>query len=380
MRVLGSYVRHASTLIVHRPRGWKAVLYNTSMAKARRVGPLMMPAHVSIEPTNVCNARCPVCETGNGSMERKGGFLDFDEFVALMDQIAPTTGVLMFYFMGEPFLNPRAYEMIRYARAKGIFVETCTNGDFVNAEGILYSDVNQISFQVGGMDETTHGIYRVRSQFTRVEKNLRELIQLRRKCPDSSTSIEVGFIVMKHNEHQVNQFLLWAEEIGVDKASVIDPCVRDLDEGRRFLTDDPKYWFYDQESFKQGVLRPKTIPENECTWIWNSTMINWNGDVVPCCRDPHGRHVFGNAFSQSLKEIWNGAESRQFRKQIIQNQSSVDICRLCSGYGVPRLHRPREVDFVVERHTVNDPEIRDTWLQTGNPIEVQLRHREQSAD
>ena len=339
-----------------------------------------MPAHVSIEPTNVCNARCPVCETGNGSMERKGGFLDYDEFRLLIDRIAPSTSVLMFYFMGEPFLNPRAYEMIRYARAKGIFVETCTNGDFVSAEGVLYSDVNQVSFQIGGLDDATHAVYRVRSKFERVQRNIEELVRLRQEHPNSSVQIEVGFIVMKHNESQVPRFFEWAREIGVDKASVIDPCVRDVEEGKVFLTEDPKYWFYDRQAFEQGVLRPKVIPQNECTWIWNSTMINWNGDVVPCCRDPHGRHVFGNAFETSLKTIWNGEAIRAFRSRIIQDQGSVDICRLCSGYGVPKLHRPEVVEFIVEHHTVNDSEIRDTWSQTGNPIEVQLRHREQSVD
>ena len=51
-----------------------------------------------------------------------------------IDEVAPYTSTLLFYFMGEPFLNKNAYEMIRYARENGIFVETCTNGDFVDAE------------------------------------------------------------------------------------------------------------------------------------------------------------------------------------------------------------------------------------------------------
>ena len=40
----------------------------------------------------------------------------------------------MFYFMGEPFLNRHAYDMIRYARNRSIYVETCTNGDFVDTK------------------------------------------------------------------------------------------------------------------------------------------------------------------------------------------------------------------------------------------------------
>ena len=42
-----------------RPKGWKS-LWNTAMAKAKRTGPLLPPVHVAIEPTNACNAKCPV--------------------------------------------------------------------------------------------------------------------------------------------------------------------------------------------------------------------------------------------------------------------------------------------------------------------------------
>jgi radical SAM protein with 4Fe4S-binding SPASM domain len=366
-------IDYSAALLRHRPKGWKSVVYNTAMAKIGRVGPLMMPAHISIEPTNVCNARCPVCETGNGSLSRSSGFLEYDNFTSLIDDVEATTSVLMFYFMGEPFLNRRAYEMIRYARSKGIFVETCTNGDFVSAEGVVYSDVNQISFQIGGLDNETHEKYRVRSRFDRVEKNLGELIALRSKHPESQVRVEVGFIVMRHNEHQVQDFLAWAKDLGVDKAIVVDPCVRTVEEGSQFLTKDEAYWFYDAEAFKKGVLRPKVIPENECTWVWNSTMINWNGDVVPCCRDPHGQYLLGNAFEEPLRRVWNSEKSREFRRGISTNQSQVGICALCSGYGVPRLHRAETVGFKVEHHTVNDPDLDN--LLTGAPVQLSPKRK-----
>ena len=180
---LSGKARRVANLLAKRPKGWRALLYNTAMAKARLPGPLMMPVHVSIEPTNVCNARCPVCETGNGSMERRPGMLDLAAFRTLIDNIAPHASVLMYYFMGEPFLNKHAYEMIRYARDAGIYVETCTNGDYVDAKGVVYSDLNEINFQIGGMTPETHAIYRIRSDLPTVQRNLNALIEERRKNP-----------------------------------------------------------------------------------------------------------------------------------------------------------------------------------------------------
>ncbi len=354
---LSGKARRVAALLSSRPKGWKSLLYNTAMAKARRPGPLMLPVHISIEPTNVCNLRCPVCETGNGSMERGKGLLDKAKFEKLIDQVAPHTSVLMYYFMGEPFLNKHAYENIRYAREAGLYVETCTNGDFVDAKNIIYSDLNEISFQIGGMTQETHEIYRVRSNLEKVLRNLTALIEERKKHPDSALQINVGFIVMSHNEHEVPEFLHWASELGIDQANVIDPCVRNVLEGHAMLPKDKRYWFYDEEAFERGVLRPKHVPDNECTWIWNSIMINWDGSVVPCCRDPNGHHVLGNVFETPLKKIWNGKPARDFRKRIVTNQGGVNICALCSGYGVPRLEPKRPIKFQVSRLSLDEAPI-----------------------
>lgn len=340
-------------LVSRRPKGWRSLLWNSAMAQLRRPGPLMAPVHVSIEPTNACNARCPVCETGKGEMHRKAGFLDEHAYRAFIDEAAPTTAVLMFYFMGEPFMHRSAYEMIRYARDKGIYVETCTNGDFVDAHGVLYSDVNRISFQIGGMDQATHQIYRVRTRLDKAMRNLEELIALRRRHPHSNVEIEVGFIVMRHNEHQVEEFLRWARAIGVDRANVIDPCVRNMAEAKRFLPEDRRYWYYDEEAFARGVLKPKKVPNNECVWIWNSIQLNWDGTAVPCCRDPNGLFALGNVFDQGLLAVFNGERATDFRRRILREQGKVPICRLCSGYGLPRLEHAKPAAFTVDRHTIN---------------------------
>lgn len=357
MKTIFNQAKRAAALLASRPKGWQALLYNTAMAKAKRVGPLMMPVHLTIEPTNACNLRCPVCETGNGSMARRTGFLDFDRYCNLIDQVAPHTAVLMFYFMGEPFLNKRAYEMIRYARQKGMWVETCSNGDYVDAKGVIYSDVNEISFQIGGMTQETHEKYRVRGDLARVQKNLLELLELRRQMPNSNVLVNVGFVVMRHNEHEVPDFLTWARKIGVDRANVIDPCVRSVVEGHALLPQDRRYWFYDEEAFERGVLKPKHLPDNECTWIWNSVVVNWDGSVVPCCRDPNGTNTFGNAFETPLSEIWNGEKMRAFRKRIVSDQGNVDICKLCSGYGVPALMRPEPMGFEIHRLSLDQSQM-----------------------
>jgi radical SAM protein with 4Fe4S-binding SPASM domain len=186
------------------------------------------------------------------------------------------------------------------------------------------------------MTQETHEIYRVNSNLEIVKKNLMETIELKKKT-NSKVHIEVGFIVMKHNEHEIDDFIKWAKSIGVDSYNIINPAVRNIEQGKKFLPRNKDRWLYKEEEFKKGKLVRKITPYNDCPWIYYSMVILVNGDVVPCCHDPHGKYVMGNLLKQDLEEIWNGEKYKEFRNRIHTNQKSIDICRLCSGYGIADL-------------------------------------------
>ena len=311
----------------------------STLALARRAPVITgRPVNLTIEQTNVCNLDCPVCETGAGVLGRTKGHMSLDQFKTIIDKVGAHTNTLMFYFMGEPFLNKHAYDMIRYAKDAGIpFIETCTNGEFVDPLRLIDSGLDRVSFQIGGITQETHEVYRVRGKLARTMSNLIETVR-QRDLRASKLQIEVGFILMKHNEHEADEFRRMVREIGADYANVIDPCVRTVEQGRQFLPVNRAHWFYDEPSFDAGILRPKDLPDNMCPWIYYSMAIHVNGNVVPCCRDPKGEEVMGNIFTQSLDEIWNGERYREFRARIQRDQGSVGICKLCSSYPVGRIH------------------------------------------
>jgi radical SAM protein with 4Fe4S-binding SPASM domain len=152
----------------------------------------------------------------------------------------------------------------------------------------------------------------------------------------SDTIIKVGFIVMRHNELEIPRFEEWARSLGVIP-EIINPCVRNIEQAYEFMPNYHGFWFYDFDAYCQGKLIPKKVPHNRCWWIYYSTVICWNGDVVPCCRDAQGDYIMGNVLTQDFKEIWNSEKYKKFRHEIANRQSEVGLCRLCSGYGVPRL-------------------------------------------
>lgn len=296
------------------------------------------PMNITIEPTNACNLACPVCETGADILNRTKEHMTFKNFKTIIDKVADHTNSLMFYFMGEPFLNKQAYEMIRYAKNLKIpFIDTCTNGDPVNPQKLIECGIDRVSFQIGGMTQETHQIYRINSNLERVFRNMREAIRLKKQY-NSPITINCGFILMKHNEHETGLFLKKMQEFGVDNAQIIDPCVRNIEQARTMLPTDKKHWIYDPEGIEQGIVRPRIYPNNTCPWIYYSLVIHVNGNVVPCCRDPLGEEIMGNILFQSLDDIWNGERFRQFRERINHKQGTVNICKLCSSYPASAIH------------------------------------------
>ena len=69
-----------------------------------------------------------------------------------------------------------------------------------------------------------------------------------------------------------------------------------------------------------GPRPEKNLPH--CYWPYFSTMIKYNGDVIPCCTHRQGMQyapgadsrVFGNVFDKDFAEIWNSPEYQQARR------------------------------------------------------------------
>ena len=72
------------------------------------------PTHLQIEPANVCNLRCPLCHIVTDNTPR--GFLVFNDFKKIIDEVGDYLLFLHFWGWGEPFLNEDFFPMIRYIK------------------------------------------------------------------------------------------------------------------------------------------------------------------------------------------------------------------------------------------------------------------------
>ncbi|MFZ1562155.1 MAG: radical SAM protein, partial [Saprospiraceae bacterium] len=118
-------------------RVWNITLLYVSFQLTKLKGkPIQwgVPMTISFEPTTACNLRCPECPSGLRSFTRETGNLKEDFFRTTIDDLCKDLMYLIFYFQGEPYINPKFLDMVKYASSKGIYTITSTNGHFLNDE------------------------------------------------------------------------------------------------------------------------------------------------------------------------------------------------------------------------------------------------------
>lgn len=289
------------------------------------------PTVLTIEPTNICNLRCPLCTTGSGEMERSNGKMSLDTYKNIIDKMGDDLFFLLLYHQGEPYINKCFLDFVKLAKAKNIYTTTSTNAHYFTDKVInatIDSGLDSMIVSLDGVTQDVYEHYRVKGKIDKVLQGTKRFMEIKKERKAKTPLIALQFLVMKHNEHQLDDVKKLAKELGVDRLLIKNIEVHNSQEAREWLPKNEKYSRY---NFDGNTLVVKSQSRKSCARVWNSTLINWDGSVVPCCFDKNGDHELGNINSgQSMKEIWQGASYKNFRKDLINNRDSIDICRNCN--------------------------------------------------
>jgi len=175
------------------------------------------PPVVMIEPTNICNLQCPLCPSGNGTLKRAKGYMDLDVFKKIIDDIEKTAFMVVLWNQGEPYLNKDFSKMVKYASDRGLFTLVSTNGNIdYEAEEIVKSGLDSMIVSLDGTTQETYNKYRVNGKLNTVIKGVKEIVAAKKKLKRSNPLLRWQFLVMKHNEHEIEEIKLLAKELEVD--------------------------------------------------------------------------------------------------------------------------------------------------------------------
>ncbi len=290
------------------------------------------PVSVSFEPTTSCNLRCPECPSGLRQFSRPTGMLQNDFFKNTIDDIHKELLYLIFYFQGEPYLNPNFLAMVKYASDKKIYTATSTNAHYLTddiAKKTVESGLDRLIISIDGTTQDVYQQYRVGGNLEKVLEGAKNIMKWKKELKSKTPFVFFQFLVVKPNEHQVEDIKRLAKEVGVDEVRFKTAQVYNYEtDPNNLIPTIDKYSRYKKNA--DGTYTAKNKLANRCWKMQHANVITWDGLVVPCCFDKDATHQLGNLKTQSFKEIWHNDNYKQFRNELMKSRKNIDICANCS--------------------------------------------------
>jgi len=294
-----------------------------------------LPESILIEPTNLCNLQCPLCPAGSGKMQRPRGTLTLGNFKRIIDEIGDYIYYLLLCNFGEPFLNRDILEMVSYAKQKNIVTSIETNGQLINeayALGIVQAGLDSVTISLDGTDQNAYEAYRVGGRVSKVIEAITLIRSAKEKKKSRLPLINIQFIPMKYNEHQIGEIKILAKQLRADKLIFKSLCdlhgfPKSLAYMEEYLPLQPQYRLY---KLKDGnvVWNTDRADNNFCPMAWTSPAINWDGSLYPCCFDYDNLNM-GNVFEWGFRKAWNSKRFLHFRRSIVKDKKNIPACAQC---------------------------------------------------
>ncbi|MDO8527724.1 MAG: radical SAM protein [Deltaproteobacteria bacterium] len=301
------------------------------------------PVRMVIDAGNICQLKCPLCPTGLERPTRQKSLLKFEDFKKIIDEAGSYLCEVDLYNWGEPFLNPDIFKMIGYAKKMGIKVTISSNLNLIKEgwiEEMIQLKLDHLTVSLDGTSAKSYEKYRIGGNFNTVLSNLKKIVALKRQYKSKYPKITWQFLIMKHNEHEMEEAKRLSKEIGVDELH-LRPVRCDM--GMELLMNDAekiesaKAWLptQDKHSRYNYKTKAKKNPLSKCLFQTTTMVVNANGSVSPCCGVYDEKWDLGNALKDGVFNVWNNPKYQQARKAVLEKDTSDEnlICSYCIKNG-----------------------------------------------
>jgi radical SAM protein with 4Fe4S-binding SPASM domain len=181
---------------------------------------------------------------------------------------------------------------------------------------------------IDGTSLVVYEQYRIHGSLQIVLDGTKSLVEARKNLKSKTPHIIFQFLVVRPNEHQIEDAKQLANEYKVDEIRFKTAQVYDYENGNPLIPTIEKYSRYKRHA--NGKFTVKSSLDNHCWRMWSGAVVTWDGKVVPCCFDKDATHEMGNLSKEDFTSIWKGKTYAQFRAQLLKGRKEIDICKNCS--------------------------------------------------
>ncbi len=333
-----------------------------------------IPFSFLIDTGNLCNLRCPYCPTGALEPGSKRGMMELDTFKIVLERIEPWARHLEMMNWGEPFLNRDLVTMVRLAADKGICVNfdsnLCTKPFTESqAEDIVRSGVYSIKASIDGTTQETYELYRKTGNYSVAMANLKLIQTTKIKLGSKTPNVGWQFLVHAENEHQIDTAKAMAKEMGIfvcfRPLTILDNKLHPSNMHKNPYVQEDWDFRYNLE-FEEALgdaltykflklrdMRPLWSPKLPagvspvCVQPFNRVVINFDGQVVPCCNCYGDEFNLGDLKTERLEDIWNGQGLRASREFLLNYGEKQFTGSVCESHYCPPMPKKHLMDPAV---------------------------------
>lgn len=270
------------------------------------------PSHVDVELSSLCNLSCPMCYTTTDKFKKavNRANMDFDLFKKIIDECSKyNLFSIRLSLRGEAFLNDHIYDMIKYAKDKGIKeVSTLTHGGKINEdnfEQLIDLDLDWLTISFDGIGETYDKI-RYPLKFEDAVSKIKNYQKIKKRRGVVKPVIKVQTVwpaISKNPEEFYNIFNPITDQVASNP--LID-----------YLGNDTDIVY--EENFT-------------CPQLWERLVIGADGTVMMCSNDEFEAYKLGNVNDESIYDIWHGEKLTKARDLHMKHTGKDELspCKHC---------------------------------------------------
>jgi radical SAM protein with 4Fe4S-binding SPASM domain len=309
---------------------YKPRLNTEHRVKLETVIPLSTPYLIYLDPSDLCNFKCPWCPTGDRKLVdtyRKSQLMDWELYKKIIDDLCTMPEpikTLRLYKNGEPLLNPRIADMVAYAKTSGRFgqIDTTTNSSLLTqrlSDSLIGVGLNKIFISVPRNYDSPYR-WRIRYFYE----------ASRGKCKVSLKLISEEDMSDREKQMFLDDFGDISDQIFIENLAECWP-----------------EYAIPEVNKTVGLFGQELEDIKVCSYIFYGLVINSNGTVSLCCQDWKHHLIVGDLKKERFADIWNGEKLKAY--QILHLEGKRDEMPMCASCGQLRYGKPDNIDGAREK-------------------------------
>ena len=264
---------------------------NIELINSLKSGGIQGPSVIELNVIAKCNRSCSFCPISDKDFYKNNdydGKMDKEFFHIFINELIHInfSGKVLFAALCEPLLHKDIYYFVSSLRKEvdNLTIEIVTNGDVLNAS------------------------------------------RLKRLFDEG---LDVLCISMYDGDHQIQHFKEMIKEANVPEDKV-RLRRRYLKNGNYGMTISNKGGLVDTS---EVTIKEELPLKKICYYPFYHMMLDFNGDVMPCCHDWQKKYIIGNLNDNSIMEIWTGKKEEFLRRNLSNSNRNIDPCKECDVPG-----------------------------------------------